>query len=82
MPVGTPDAFAAATDVCRASREVERARDATHKAVAESRAASGGESESTIGCQEMEHVPSGVLSKACQEPFSTCKLHATTLRGV
>lgn len=53
----------AACEVCCASAEMERARAATHSAVALRRAQAAGESESRNGCQDVEHVPGDVGRK-------------------
>lgn len=56
-----------ASEVSSASFDVERARDATHSAIALRTAPAGSESESTNGCQDVEHVPSDVDRKSSQD---------------
>jgi hypothetical protein len=64
MPGGVLKASSSAREVNRASFEVERARDATHSAVALRRAATAGDSDSRTDSQEAHEVAGGVISES------------------
>lgn len=53
-------------EVDRASSEVIRARDATHKPIAESRAATGGRSESRTRCEEVHAMKASVWRESIE----------------
>lgn len=63
----SPEECATADEIDAASREVERALDATHKAVAESRAATPGETETRKDTNELDGVQSGMRGEAFQD---------------
>ncbi len=49
------------------SCQVPRARDSTNRAIAKHRAATAGESKSSVSLEESEHVLAGVLSEAAKD---------------
>jgi hypothetical protein len=64
----TPGESPSATrEVCCATLEVERARDATHSAVALNRAETAGETETRNGCQEVLHVLAYIRSQPLED---------------